>query len=157
MRALTLTGLVLASALAFGQANQPNPAQPNNTQANNPQSDSSQPNSAQPAGQQPTPPTAAKPRPATPHPIVDAARASKQAKESATPAKVYRNKDVKDPADAGSPAAAQPATLPTAKTADDDQIRKDRAFEAQAKVFKSQILVVKGKIVDIQNRITDLK
>jgi hypothetical protein len=148
MRVLNAIGLVLATALAFGQAQQSDPAPPNNAQ--------------QPAEQQPTAPPPAKPRPAAPHSVADAARASKQIQESAQPAKVYRNKDVKDPADAGAPAAAaQPAVAqPAPKTAalsDDDQIKKDRAFEAQAKIFKNQILVEKGKIVDIQNRMTDLK
>jgi hypothetical protein len=152
MRAFSsFVALLLMSVLAFGQAGQSPSAQSNAAQ--------------QPSGQQPT---AVKPRPATPQSVADAARASRQAQESAPPTKVFRNKDVKDPSDAGSAAnadhsaAATPAAHPvvaqtTAKTADDDQIRKDRAFEAQGLVFKNQMKVEKAKIIDIQNRVSDLR
>jgi hypothetical protein len=166
---LMLAAALLVSTLAFGQADQSSTAQ----------QPSSQPATSQP----PTTTPPAKARPTTPHPIVDAARASKQLQASSPPAKVYRNKDVKDPADAGSSTAAgpgttttsaagsavtpaassagsQPAATTSASTAaqtDAAQIQKDRAFEAQAKVFKSQILAEKGKIADIKNRMTDLK
>jgi hypothetical protein len=161
---------LLACALAFGQAGQSTTAQPNPAPSRNAQ---------QPAAQQPTAPPPAKPRPTTPQSVADAARASKQAQQSAPPAKVYRNKDVKDPADAGSPATgdhnaaatptakpviaqtaakttAPPTAQPAAQTAD-DEIKKDRAFEAQGLIFKNQMKVEKGKIIDIQNRIRDLK
>jgi hypothetical protein len=139
---------LLVSALAFGQTNQSTTAQSSSAQ--------------QPAAQPSTAPPPAK-KSATPQSVADAARASKQMQESAPPAKVYRNKDVKDPADAGmagaaATSAAQPVVAQTAaKAADDDQTKKDRAFEAQGLVFKNQMKVEKGKIIDIQNRVTDLK
>ena len=145
---LTLMALLLVCAMAFGQADQ---------------STTAQPVTAQPAtGQPPTAPPPAKPRPTTPHSVADAARASKQAQQSAPPAKVYRNKDVKDPADAGSPATGNHSTAtaspaPRADQTADDQIKKDRAFEAQALVFKNQIRVEKEKIFDIQDLIKNLK
>jgi hypothetical protein len=158
----TSIAALLLTALAFGQAEQPTAAQQTTSQQ---------------TGEQPTAQPPAKPRQATPQSVAGAARASKQAQESAPPVKVYRNRDVKDPADTGSsaagsavattsaagPASAQatslPASHPVPASAQSDaaQIQKDRAFEAQAKVFKSQILAEKGKIVGIQNRIADLK
>jgi hypothetical protein len=165
---LTPVAVLLLSALAFGQADQPTAAQ-------------------QPTSQQPTAKPPAKPQPNVQQSVAGAARASRQAQESAPPTKVYRNKDVKDPAEAGSPAtagpsaaatsatgsavtktaslpishpaapSATPSITPTAAQIDAAQIQKDRAFEAQAKVFKSQILAEKGKIAGIQNRIADLK
>ena len=147
---LTLIAALLVSVLALGQADQ---------SATTPQ-----PTGQQPISQPPTTPSV-KPRPTTPHPVVDAARASRQLQESAPPAKVYRNKDVKDPATSPpGPAvsqtlslpASQPAVQNTAQTAD-AEIQKDRAFEAQGKVFQSQILVEKGKIGGIQNHMTSLK
>jgi hypothetical protein len=165
---LTSIGMLLLSALAFGQADQPTTAQPTTNQ---------QPTTQQPTAQPPAKPAIVR------QSVAGAARASRQAQESAPPAKIYRNKDVKDPSVPGSPAtansaattapatgsavpqnapisAAHPAAIVTAQTApqaDATQIQKDRAFEAQAKVFKSQILAEKGKIVDIRNRIADLK
>jgi hypothetical protein len=150
----TFIAPLLAGALAFGQANQSTTAQPNTAPSSSAQ---------QPAAQPPTAAPPAKPRPTTSQSVADAARASKQMQESGPPAKVYRNKDVKDPTDAGmAGAAATPAAQPVvaqtaAKTADDDLTKKDRAFEAQGLVFKNQMKVEKGKIVDIQNRVTDLK
>ena len=147
---MAVIAVLLGSAAAFGQA-----AEPATTQ--------------QPAVQPPAAPAPAKPpaRPSTaPQSVAEAARASKEAKEAAPPAKVYRNKDVKDPAEtaanaSSNPASPAPATTlvpshPAAQTTD-QEIQKDRAFEAQAKVFKSQILVEKGKIVAIQNRMASLK
>ena|SRR5579863_1240115 len=160
---LTFVAPLLVGALAFGQADQSAPAQPNAVPST----------AQQPAAQLTTTPPA-KPRPATPNSVADAARASKQAKESAPPAKVYRNKDVKDPDEPASAAAPDhnpsgPAAKPvvaqtaaktaaprTAQTAD-EEIKKNRAFEAQGLVFKNQMKVEKGKIIDIQNRIKDLK
>ena len=149
---LTSVAVLLLSALAFGQADQPTAAQ-------------------QPTSQQPTAKPPANPQPNVQQSVASAARASRQAQESAPPTKVYRNKDVKDPAEAGSPATAGPSAAttsaagpavtktasPTAAQIDAAQIQKDRAFEAQAKVFKSQILAEKGRIAGIQNRIADLK
>jgi len=172
---LTFIAPLLASALAFGQADQSSNAQPSNAQPSNAPSNNVQ----QPAAQPPTAPPTAKPRPTTPNSVADAANASRQAKELSPPAKVYRNKDVKDPADtansatgdrsatatpAAKPVIAQtaakttapPTAQPVAKTAD-DEIKKDRAFEAQGLVFKNQMKVEKGKIIDIQNRMTSLK
>jgi hypothetical protein len=158
---LTLMVALLVGASAFGQADQSTATQPT----------AQQPISQGSTSQQPTAPPPGKPRPATPHPVVDAARASKQLQESAPATKVYRNKDVKDPADisaASSSAAATsagavaaqtpsvPAPHATASTSN-LQTQKDRAFEAKAAVFKSQILVEKGKIADIQSDMRSLK
>ena len=167
---LTVIAALLLSAFAFGQTDQSTTAQ--QTAASQPTGQ--QPTSQQAASQQQTTPTPAKPRSTTPQSVAGAARASKQLQESAPPAKLYRNKDVKDPNDHGGPtstgssAAATPAgpavaqaaahtAAPTAVQTDAAQIQKDRAFEAQAKVFKSQILAEKGKIAGIQNRMTNLK
>jgi hypothetical protein len=153
-----LIAALLWGALAFGQADQGTTAQP----SSNPQA----------IAAQATPPPTAKEQRGTTHSVADAARASKQAKQSTPPAKVYRNRDLKDPNDAAnasptSAAAAQTASLPAphaiaptpVSTAlqTDAEVQKDRAFEAQARVFKNQILVEKGKIVDIQNRMRSLK
>ena len=149
---LTSVAVLLLSALAFGQADQPTAAQ-------------------QPTSQQPTAKPPANPQPNVQQSVAGAARASRQAQESAPPTKVYRNKDVKDPAEAGSPATAGPSAAatsaagpavtktasPSAAQIDAAQIQKDRTFEARAKVFKSQILAEKGRIAGIQNRIADLK
>ncbi len=145
---------MLVSALAFGQADQPTTAR--------------QPASQQPTTQHPPAQQSATPRPIKPQSVADTARASNLPHESPPPGKVYRNKDVRDPADAvSSPtgaAAASAAQTAAAKTtsqpaaqASDDLMKKDAAFESQGKIFKSQILVEKGKIIQIQNHITDLK
>ena len=159
-RKLTFITLLLVSALAFGQGDQSAPAPPNAV-----------PSTAQQPAAQPTTPSTAKPRPDTPGSVADAARASKQTKESAPPGKVYRNKDVKDPDEAAAAdrnatatPVAKPVVAPTAKTAAPgaaqtaaEEIKKNRAFEAQGLVFKNQMKSEKEKITDIQNRIADLK
>jgi hypothetical protein len=148
---LALVVMFLASTLVFGQADgsstAPTPiAQPSTSQ---------QPSAQLPVKLQPQ------------RSVADAARASRESKESTSSAKIYRNKDVKAPASAdGSPteiagAAAQSTVVgapsqPGAQAAD-EQVKKDRAFEAQAAVFKSQMVVEKGKVVDIQNRLVSLK
>ena len=141
---------LLVCALAFGQSDQSTAAPPSTSPTG--------------SGQQEVASPSAKPRPAPPASVADAARASKQAQQSApATAKVYRNKDVKGAADSGNTASvastpiAQPGITKTAAETTDDQIRKDRAFEAQASVFKNQIRVAKSKIIDIQNRMKDLK
>jgi hypothetical protein len=155
----TSIAALLLTALAFGQAEQPTPAQQT---------------SSQQTGEQPTAQPTAKPWQTTPQSVAGAARASRHGQESAPPAKIYKNKDLKDLADTGNPTTASPGatptsaahppgpdappnSAPTAAQIDAAQIQKDRAFEAQAKVFKSQILAEKRKIVGIQNRIADLK
>jgi hypothetical protein len=160
MRAFFRSRLVLCAAplllgaLAFGQADQ--------------SVATGQPTTPTPSLQPTTPP--AKPRPNTRQTVADAARASRQLQASAPAAKVYRNTDVKDPADAGSPAPASPSAVkpaitqtaslhashPAGQTAD-EEIQRDRAFEAQARVFKNQILAEKGEIASIQNRMASLK
>lgn len=174
MRGLKFASIavLLLTALAVGQA-EPSTASQETTNR--------QPASEQPANQQPAAQPPSKPRPA-PQSVAAAARASKQARQSAPATKIYRNKDVKDRDDAGSPAAtgssaasaaagspesvqttshSSPSpdsiTPPGVTQSDAAQIQKDRAFEAQAEVFKSQMLAEKGKVVGIQNRIADLK
>jgi hypothetical protein len=137
--------IALAGASAFSQTNQ-STATPPTDQPPSGQATTSQP---------PNAPPPAKPQPASPHSVADAARASKQLQESAPPAKVYRNKDVKSPAAAGGTPTAN--SVPPTAPAADEQTRKDRAFEAQGRIFKSQMLVEKGKVVDIQNHMRSLK
>jgi hypothetical protein len=159
-RLVLIAALLLLSAPALCQADPSVTAQPPNNQ---------------PPSPQPTAPPPAKPRPNTRPTVADATRASRQLQASASAAKVYRNKDVKDPADAGSPTAngpsaavnspAQPAITQTASLpashpavqTGDEEIQRDRAFEAQARVFKNQILVEEGRIAGIQNRMATLK
>jgi hypothetical protein len=172
MRGLKFASIavLLLTASAVGQA-EPSTASQETTNR--------QPASEQPANQQPAAQPPATPRPA-PQSVAAAARASRQAQQSAPATKVYRNKDVKDRDDVGGPAATgssaasaaagSPASVPTTShsspqsvtppvvtQSDAAQIQKDRAFEAQAEVFKSQMLAEKGKVVRIQNRIADLK
>lgn len=160
LRLRLIAALLLVSSLAFVQAEQSVAAQ--------------QPTASQPS-QQPTTPPPPKPQLSARPSVADAARASKQLQASAPAAKVYRNKDLKDPADAGSRAPASPSAAAnspaqptTTQTASlpashpivqtvDEEIQRDRAFEAQARVFKNQILVEKGKIAGIQNRVASLK
>jgi len=155
-QALVTIGPLLMSALAFSQAGQPTTA--------------SQPTAPQPSSQQSTTQQPAKAPPAKPRSVADAARASKQAHESAPPQKVYRNKDLADstgPDNAQSSSAGTTATPPAkstpsqpaprpAKTADEIVMEKEKSFEAQGNVFKRQILVQKGKIIDIQNQSQNL-
>jgi len=150
---LKLIGLLLVGTLAFGQADQPTTA--------------TQPTPQQPSGQPPTAQPPATPRPIKPQSVVDAARASKQAQESASPAKVYRNKDLKDPTDVSSAtgdhsAAATPATPPAAAegaspTADETLLQKDKDFEAQGETLQKQVRLQREKIVAIQNNIQHLQ
>ena len=145
----TLIAALTVGALAYGQTDQST--------------------TALPSTKPPTAPPPSKPRPLR-QTVAGAAKASKNAKESAPPARIYRNRDVKDPAEADHPAAASPVAAPSpakpavtptashsaAQTAA-DEIQKDRAFEAQAKVFKSQILAEKEKIVGIQRHMASLQ
>jgi hypothetical protein len=151
MRAFFRSRLVLCAALllpgtvAFGQTDQSVTAQPPNNQ---------------PPSPQPTTPPSAKPQPNTRQTVAGAARASRELQASVPAAKVYRNKDVKDAAvhAPAQPAITQtlPASHPVVQTVD-EEIQRDRAFEAQARVFKNQILVEKAKIAGIQNRMASLK
>lgn len=154
-----LSAALLAGALAFGQAGQ---------------SVARQQSTGQQATQQSPGATAPKPQPNTPQSVAEAARASSHLQASSPTVRVYRNKDVKNPADSGSlsagpsaavnppvqPAVTQtdslPAPHPAVQTAD-EEIQIDRAFEAQAKFFKTQILMEKGRITGIQDHIASLK
>ncbi|MFZ0284249.1 MAG: hypothetical protein WAL32_03380 [Terriglobales bacterium] len=145
---LKMAAPLLAGALAFGQAGQSATAQ----------SGPPQPATAQQKVASPP----ATLRPAAPRSVADAAGASKQAQTSAPPVKVYRNKDVKDPAATGKPAigehnVAAPSASQTAAQTAAEEIQKDRAFEAQGSIFKNQIRAEKGNIVAIQNRMRSLK
>jgi hypothetical protein len=145
---------LLLSALAFGQADQPTTAQ--------------QPTTQSPTGQPSATPPPAQQTPAAPRsPLDNAAHASKQMLQSAPPAKVYRDNDLRDPEESDDTAPVgngQPATptirhatpQPAAQTAD-PFVQKAKAFEAQGKIYQNQIRVEKGKIVGIQNHITNLK
>ena len=137
------------STLALGQSDQPTPAQP-----------SVQP----PAIQQP----AKEARSA----LDNAARASRQLQQSAPPAKVYGDQDLRGPEDAGDgaagdhstataaptrPATFQTASHPVTRTAGDPLLQKVKAFEAQGKIFQNQVRVEKNKIAGIQNHLNSLK
>lgn len=148
-----MAAALLICASAFGQTDQP---------SSPPQS------TVQPSASKP-PPTGqtnnnclCKPRT-----VVDAANASKQKVESEAPAKVYRSKDLKYPAQTSdgtaSPASVSKST-PAASTSPESESSRESAplqspasFKAQGDVYRNQILLEKEKIADIQSRITDLK
>jgi hypothetical protein len=122
--------MLLLAPAALAQANQQTPASP-----------------VQPPAQQA--PASVPGRP--PQSVADAARVSREASESAPPAKVYRNKDVRDPASQTSPGAAP------AKTSDEVFTDQGRQFESQGTSYKTQILAQEAKIVSIQNHIDELE
>lgn len=107
--------------------------------------------------------------PCQPWTVVDAASASKQKAGSGSPAKLYRNKDLKSPAERGTSSeqtAASPSVSsppPTSTSVQKEAIlssaplQSPAAFKAQGDVYRNQILLQKEKIADIQSRITDLK
>ena len=89
--------------------------------------------------------------------MADAARAAREASESAPPAKVYRNKDVRDPAERSSGVANQNSpSAPPAKNSD-EVFTQERQFESQGSAYKNQILAQEAKIVAIQNHIDELQ
>jgi hypothetical protein len=148
---LGIAATLLMGALAFGQTDQP---------ASPPQSTTPTANQTSPS--QPTNDKC----PCKPRTVVDAANASKQKAESEPPAKIYRNKDVKDPAEASATAAQTAAPASTSKSTHASTsaqkespapVQSPAAFKAQGDVYKNQILLEKEKIADIQNRITELK
>lgn len=150
---LGMVGWFLMLALAFGQTS---------PQASTPQSTSAQPTASQPASPQ------SSAQPATPEPVkpsaVDAAaRTAKQARESAPPIKVIRNRDLNDgsnPPDVGKPAPTPQDTAEQAardKEADEEDQPDAGEFEAHGKTFQNQVKVQKAKITDIQNRIASIE
>jgi len=151
-RRLKLIAPLLLSAFAFAQ-DQPATAQ--------------QPTTQRSPGQQATTPPSTQPTAAPRSALDNAAHASKQTLQSAPPAKVYKNSDLRDPEESDDTAPVgngQPATptirhatpQPAAQTAD-PFVQKAKAFEAQGKVYQNQIRGEKGKIVAIQSHITNLK
>jgi len=144
----------LVAAAAFAQADQPAQSSP------------SPPPASQPSATQQTPVRLPAKKPQS---LADVARSSKQAYESAPPTKVYRNKDVRDPAEEGSPVTpnsgpavsashpAPPKSAPPAKTAAAIAMEKEAAFEAQGKVLRSQVLAQKARIVGVQNSIRQIQ
>jgi len=148
-----IIGPMAVSALVFGTAVQPTGAQ-SVTPA--------QPPSEQPT-QQPTEKQAA-----SPASVADAARASKRLRESSPPAKVYRNKDLRDPTEAElSPAAptttpaavskAEPSPTSRETTLDAPSVPQGTDFETQGNILRNQVRIQKGTILDIQNQMTSLK
>jgi hypothetical protein len=137
-RWLESAGILLLASAAFAQAD--------------PQVPSSL--SPMPAQQTPAPATG---RP--PESVAGAARASRDASESASPAKVYRNKDVRDPAEpfSGLPTNQPSPAAPSAKTSDEMFMDQERQFEAQGSSSKNEILAQEAKIVSIQNHIDELE
>jgi hypothetical protein len=139
--------------LAFGQTGQ---------QGGSPQSTGTQPTSSQSASTQTANPQAANSGPVKPSAVDAAAAAARQARESAPPAKIIRNHDLRD---GSNPAAAKSAPTPndTAaqaardKATDEEDQEEVQQFEAQGKKFQNQIRLEKGKIIDIQNHIASLK
>lgn len=137
-------GILLLASAAFAQAD---PQLPSSSQT------PVQPSPVQPAPNH-VPPT-------PPQSVADAARASREASESAPPTKIYRNKDVRDPAEEFSgPASANrptPPSTPPAKTADEVFMDKEHQFESQGTAYKNQILAQEAKIVSIENHIDQLE
>jgi hypothetical protein len=86
----------------------------------------------------------------TPESVADAARSSREASESAPPAKVYRNKDVRDPVEQFT------SNQPPAKTSDEGFMDQEHQSEAQGGAYKNEILAQEAKIVGIQNHIDEL-
>ncbi len=152
---LRIAGAVLMSALAFGQTDQTSSAPPSTT--------------APSAAKTSQPRQTNDKCPCKPRTVVDAASTSKQKAESEPPATIYRNKDLKDPAETSltSEGAATPPSVPKsvptptsaqkepATPADPQQ--SPAAFKAQGDVYRNQILLQKQKIAGVQSRITDLK
>jgi hypothetical protein len=152
---LKMFATLLICAWAFSQTDQPT-----NTQLPN----STHPVGAPTASQKPASP------PTRPPSVAEAARSSKRLRESAPPAKIYKNKDVMEHADAGetttdspraataSPTGLTPATShPAATAASGIPLQSPAAFESRGIILRNQVRVQKGKIIDIQNQITRLK
>ena len=153
---LRIAAALLIGALAFGQTDQP-PSTPQST--------------PQPSANKTSPPRQTNDKcPCQPWTAVDAANASKQKVESEAPAKVYRNKDLKDPAETsvtseGTPAPASvPKSTPVAPTSPQSEstvpsapLQSPASFKAQGDVYRNQILLEKEKVADIQSHITYLK
>jgi hypothetical protein len=138
-------GTLLLASAAFAQADQPVPLTP-----------------LQMPDQPPTVQQTPSHLPAqAPQSVADAARSSREASESALPAKIYRNKDVRDPDESNRPAASgnppAPPSLSPAKTADEVFMEKESQFEAQGKAYKNQVLAQETKIVNIENHIEQLE
>ena len=147
-----LIGLLLVSALAYSQTDQPMATQ-------------------QPTVQQATTQAPATRPPTKPQSVADAARASRQVHESAPRGKIYRNKDVRDRSDAGSattgspsaatsmaqPAAPNTAAEPAAQTTDQALLENEAAFESQGEILRNQVFAQKEKIADLQNYMESLK
>jgi hypothetical protein len=143
-----MIGWLLVPALAFGQTNQ---------QASTPQSTTASPTASQQAIAPPANSQPENQKPVKPSALDAAARASKQARDSAPPIKVTRSRDLRNgsnPPDAGASAASSDAG---AKATDEEDQRQAREFEAQGKIFQNQVKLQKGKIIDIQNRIAGLQ
>ena len=153
---LRIVAALLIGALAFGQTDQP---------SSTPQS------TAQPSANKTSPPGQPNDKcPCKPWTVVDAANASKQKVESEAPAKVYRNKDLKDPTEPSvtsqetpSPASVSKLT-PSAPTSPQSEstvssapLQTPASFKAQGDVYRNQILLEKEQVADIQSHITDLK
>jgi hypothetical protein len=131
-RWLAMAGILLLASAAFAQADQQVPSPPS-----------------------PAPvPVPGRP----PQSVADAARAARDASESAAPTKVYRNKDVRDRADQSSAVANQNSPFASpAKTSDQVFTGQERQIESQGSSYKSQILAQEAKIVAIQNHIDELQ
>jgi hypothetical protein len=151
---LKMIATLLICALAFSQTDQP---------TNTPLPTPPHPVGAPAPSQKPTSP------PTRPRSVAEAARSSKQLRESAPPAKIYKNKDVTEHADAGDTTAKSPKaatasqTGPTATShsvvaaASGSPLQSPAAFESQGIILRNQVRVQKGKIIDIENQITRLK
>lgn len=150
---LRIAAILLVSASASGQ----------NDQASNPPQSAAQAPATKTSPAQPTNDKC----PCKPWTVVDAANAAKQRAESEPPAKIYKNKDLKDPADPNSSAPGAPpsaAHLTPASTSQQKDspppsvpVQSPASFKAQGEVYRNQILLEKEKVADIQSRIADLK
>jgi hypothetical protein len=152
---LKMIAPLLICALAFSQTDQPT-----NTQLPTPPHPVGIPAKAQKLTRPP----------ARPPSVAEAARSSKRLRESAPPAKIYRNKDVREHADArqttadspgdatASQAGLTPVTSRSAATAaSGNPLQSPAAFASQGITLRNQVRVQKGKIIDIRNEITRLK
>jgi hypothetical protein len=141
---LKVAGSLLVSAMALAQTNQPSNQSQMTSQASSSQAAAAQPNDKGPS------------KPLT---VVDAANAAKQKAASQPPAKIYRNKDVRDPAEASTTANAMALTPASAQneTAPSLPLQTPADFKAQGDTYKNQILIEKEKLADIKNHVADLK
>ena len=97
--------------------------------------------------------------PSRPLTVVDAANAAKQKATTQPPAKIYRNKDVREPGEAAPMSNTEaPISAPTQNdTGRSLPLQSPADFKAQGNIYKNQILIEKEKLADIRSHVADLK